>query len=346
VQPALAKKDSAKKADKDTVTVKKAPKSVAKKDTVEKETTKIKVSGVLEAGVDINNKVNKGETEYKKIGYGQIEISATPVKKVRAELAFEYKNRDSAVTVDKLYGQYGSDYGRVRVGYMKKSFGLEERMGVEERYFHKRSIINDGIEELGFLDHDLSLQYRYDFTKTWFVTGAFSWSEKDSLRYLQNYSVQYNMSDSTTFILAGIIRHYKHPEYPSTTVASSLSFRHVAAIYVSEAELTLGTNPRVKRLENRDAVIVGARVQEQFPITLNSKILRQLIPIAEAAVYTPDKDGVEYDYDAQFRAGLTFGFAKNSAFQWRNAYGNVVRVKDGERELRRRRFDSEVVVVF
>jgi hypothetical protein len=308
--------------------------------------------------------VNKHETEYKKIGYGQVELSATPVKKVKAEIAFEYKNRDSvsavtgdklvsAVTVDKLYGQYNTDYGRVRVGYMKKSFGPEERAGVEERYFHKRSIINDGIDSLRFLGHDLTFQYRYDFAKTLFVTGAFSWAAIDYLLCLQNYSIQYDMSDSTTFILAAIIRHYTKTDKQSTTFMSSLSFRHIAAIYVSEAELTLGTNPIIKGMYDRNALILGARVQEQFPISISSKILRQLIPIAEAAIYTADKDSKDYDYiyqdydyEAQLRAGLTFGFAKNSAFQWRNTYGTVLRMKDGDRELRRRRFDSEVVVIF
>jgi hypothetical protein len=342
MQPAFAKKDS--------VVVKKEKKEKAAKkdvkDTEEKDETKIKVSGVLEAGIDINNKVNKDETERKKIGYGQVELSATPVKKVRAEIAFEYKDRDSssAVTVDKLYGQYNTDYGRVRVGYMKKSFGPEERAGVEERYFHKRSLINDGIEELGFLDHDLTFQYRYNFFKTWFVTGAFSWSGADSLRYLQNYAVQYDMSDSTTFILAAIIRHSTNPDKKSNTVISSLSFRHVAAMYVSEAELTLGTNPKIKVFEERDAVIFGARVQEQIPVNLNSKILRQLIPVAEAAIFYDDFESK--NFDAQLRAGLTFGFAKNSAFQWRNTYGTVLRMEDDKKELRRRRFDSEVVVIF
>jgi hypothetical protein len=358
MQPAFAKKDSAKKAEKntvdtvtvDTVVVKKEKKEktakVVVKDTVEKDETKIKVSGVLEAGFDINNKVNKDETERKKIGYGQVELSATPVKKVKAEIAFEYKNRDSssAVTIDKLYGQYNTDYGRVRVGYMKKSFGLEERTGVEERYFHKRSLINDGIEELGFLDHDLTFQYRYNFFKTWFVTGAFSWSGADSLRYLQNYAIQYDMSDSTTFILAAIIRHSTNPEYKSNTVVSSLSFRRAASMYVSEAELTYGTNPRRKLSENEHANLFGARIQEQIPININSKILRQLIPVAEAAIFYEDFDSK--DFEAQLRAGLTFGFAKNSAFQWRNTYGTVLRMENEERELRRRRFDSEVVVIF
>jgi hypothetical protein len=365
MQPAFAKKDGAKKAEKDTLAVdtlvakkavkkeakkeakkevKKGAKKEVKKEVVEKDEPKIKVSGLLEVGIDKNYKANKDETEYKQIGKGEVELSVTPVKKVKAEFGFEYKNRDSAVTVDKLYGQYNTDYGRFRVGYMKKSFGLEERAGTDERYFHKRSIINDCIEDLGFLDHDLTFQYRYDFGKTWFVTGAFSWSGVDSLRYLQNYAIQYNPSDSTMFILAAIIRHNTNPDIKSNTVASSLSFRRMTSMYVSEAELTLGTNPRIIPSEGEHATIFGARVQEQIPINLNFKILRQLIPVAEAAIFYEDLDSK--DFDAQLRAGLTFGFAKNSAFQWRNTYGTVLRMQNEERELRRRRFDSEVVVIF
>jgi len=307
------------------------------------EGTKIKTSGVLEVGFDINNKVNKDETEYKKIGYGQIEISAIPVKKVRAEFGLEYKNKDSALTIDKLYGQYNfADFGRVRVGYMKKAFGLEERAGVDERYFHKRSIINDGMEYFGLLDHDLSFQYRHSIAKTWQITGGFSWS-KDTLRYHQNYSVEYE-TKNTNLILAAIIGHYTHPQEDLTAFATSLSFKHSSKLCVSETELTFGNNPAIKYLDDKDVFVLGARVQEYFPIKVKTKILQQIIPVAESAIYFEELESK--DFEAQLRAGLTLGFAEKSAFQWRNNYGNILRIKDSKRELRRRRFDSEVVVVF
>jgi hypothetical protein len=85
-------------------------------------------------------------------------------------------------------------------------------------------------------------------------------------------------------------------------------------------------------------------LQEYFPFATGLKTLRQVIPVAEAALYS--KDTESKDFDAQLRAGVTLGFAKNSAFQWRNTYGTVLRIRDGERELRRRRYDSEVVVIF
>jgi hypothetical protein len=338
-QPVFAQKAKSKKEAKDV----KDTANIAKN--IEKEETKIKVSGVLEAGFDINNKVNKSETEYNRIGYGQIEISATPVKKVKAEFGLEYKDKDSALTIDKLYGQYNiTDFGRVRVGYMKKSFGLEERAGVEERYFHKRSIINDGLEDSEFLGHDLSLQYRYDLNKTWFVTGGFSWI--DETLFHQNYSVEYR-TENTNLILAAIIGHYTDPEYDMTSFTTSLSFKHSAKLCVSEAEFTFGNNPAPKwavPLGTEDFFVLGARLQEYFPIAINTKVLRQVIPVAEAALYSEELENK--DFDVQLRAGLTLGFAKNSAFQWRNTYGTVLRTEDGERELRRRRFDSEVVVIF
>jgi hypothetical protein len=307
----------------------------------EKEGTKIE--GVIEAGFDINNKINKNETEHKKIGSGKIDISARPVKDVRAEFGIEYKHRDSALTIDKLYGQYNfTDFGAVRVGYMKKSFGLEEKTGVEERYFHKRSIINDGLEYFGFLGHDLTLQYRHNLNKKWKLIGGFSWAE-DTLRYLQNYSIEYD-TKSTNLILATIIKHYTPPQKNVTTFATSLSFRRFAKLYVSETELTIGSNPAIKSFEERDAFIFGARVQEYFPIKFKTEILRQIIPLAEAAIYSEESgSGI---FETQLRAGLTFGFAKKSAFQWRNTYGIISKIEDGEKELRRRRFDSEVVVIF
>ncbi|MDR0517729.1 MAG: hypothetical protein LBH25_11865 [Fibromonadaceae bacterium] len=308
----------------------------------QKEKTEIKIKGILEAGFDINNKVNKSETDHKKIGNGKIEISARPVKDIKAEFGFEYKHKDSALTIDKLYGQYNfTSLDGIRAGYMKKSFGLEESAGLEERFFHKRSIINDGLEYFGFLGHDLTLQYRRNLNEKWKLTGGLSWAE-DTLRYLQNYSIEYD-AKSTNIILATIIRHYTVQNI-ITAFVSSLSFKHFRKLYVSEAELTFGSNPAVKYLEERDAFIFGARAQEYFPIKTKWKALRQIIPLAEAVVYSEELES--RIFETQLRAGLTLGFAKKSAFQWRNTYGVISRIEDGERELRRRRFDSEVVVIF
>jgi hypothetical protein len=308
-----------------------------------KDRTNIRVSGTLETGIDIHNRVNLGETESRIIARGDVDVSFRPVGRVRADFGFEYRMRDTFVVVDKLYGQYNfSDDGAVRAGIMKKSFGLEERTGTAERYFHRRSIINSELDDLGFLGHDLTLQYRHSLDNAWRFAAGVAWSVEDSLRYLQNYSAQYNM-DNMTFILAAVIRHYAPAEGVTTTFVSSLSARHTAAL-ISEAEITFGTNPRVKAFEGREGFILGIRGQESFPVDINSKILRQIIPIAEAAFLWDDLQNG--NFDTQLRAGVTLGFARNSAFQFRNNFGTVIRTRDGNSEVRRYRFDSEVVVVF
>lgn len=312
-----------------------------------KERAEIRINGLLEAGIDINNKLNNKETDYNPIGVGKIDISARPAKKeLRAEFGFEYDMEDSVVTVDKLYGQYEfSDFGTVRIGRMKKAFGLEEKAGVDERYFHKSSIINDRLEELRFLDHDLTFQYRHDINKDWRIIGAFAWQSKE--RYYQNYSIEYN-TKKTDVILAAIIRHFKpKDENLSTTFITSLSFKHAAKALVSEAELTFGLNPAIKVLEERNFYVYGARLQEYYPINIETKTLKQIIPVAEANFYSGETgDTDKRIYDLQLKAGLVFGFAQNSAFQWRNTYGTVLRTEDDERNLHRRRFDSEIVVIF
>ncbi|GHV12663.1 hypothetical protein AGMMS49938_05670 [Fibrobacterales bacterium] len=310
----------------------------------------IKLNGVLEVGFDINDKVNKGTTEYNKIGYGQIGISARPVKKLRAEFDLEYDKKDSLITIDKLYAQYNfANFGSIRAGYMKKSFGLEEGAGLDERYFHKRSIVNDGLENFNIFGHDLTkhdltLQYRHEFNKEWKMTGGISWTD-DSLRFLQNYAIEYE-TKKTNLILAALIGHYTstYDDYNLTAFATSLSFRHSAKLCVSEAELIFGNNPVAKIDENKKEFVFGARVQEYFPFEIPTKILTQIVPIAEAAFWT---DKIKSDiFETQLRAGLTFGFTKKSALQWRNTYGTILKFENGNRELKRRRFDTEAVVIF
>jgi hypothetical protein len=369
--------------------------------------TTMKFKGLVAAGADINGKMNRKNREdafeYGRVARGELELSAQPVKKVRAEIGIEYNANgrvmtvDSLgvrkfigaidpmagtsaltdidlellkglplgpfITIDKLYAQYNIiDNGQIRAGIIKKSFGLEERAGLDERYFLKRSIINDGLEELGFLDHDLTVAYRHDFLYDALrLTGAFSWSMIDSLACMQNYSAQYRPGNGTEFILAGVVRHYAakdtlnlisstgkastRPPSLLTTFAASLSFRYDAAVCVSEAEVTFGTNPDILLANDRTAALFGARLQEQFPIDINTKVLRRVTPVAEVAVYAADLDSGHTD--TQIKAGVTLGFAKNSAFQFRNNFGTIIRTpKSGNSAVRRYRFDSEAVVIF
>jgi hypothetical protein len=352
VQVAFAKKGAAAK---DTSVAVVAEKAIAK-DTaasvVEKEETIIKASGTLEVGLDNNYKRkdkfgnDKKETEYNRIGKAEVDISFRPVRKVRAEIGFEYNHKKDSLRIDKLYGQYSfSTFGAARFGYMKKSFGLEEKSGTNDRYFHKRSIINDSLEFFGFLEHDLTLQYRHDFNKVLQFRGGFSWTE-DSTKYLQNYSIEYD-DKKNNVIIAAIIRHYLPPDEDEdmlTTYISSLSYKRTDKLFASEAELICGTNPYIKRFKNKDVLVFAARLKENFFINTGLNTLQQIIPLAEAVFYSSDLDSD--DFDTQFRAGLTLGFAKNSSVQWRNNYGVVSKIKDDKKELWRKRFDSEIVVVF
>ncbi|MCL2183270.1 MAG: hypothetical protein FWB85_07355 [Chitinispirillia bacterium] len=343
--PDKPKKDKKDKSAKTTGTETAAPTAATGK-RADREVTEFRLSGTLETGFDIYNRVNEDMTESRITGKSTIEISARPVRRVRAEIGIEYDIRDTFLVVDKLYGQYSvSKPGTIRAGIMKKSFGLEERAGVEERYFHRRSIINGGIEDLGFLGHDLTLQYRHDFNKNLRATGGFSWSAEDSLRYLQNYSVSYDFAGNTQLILAAIIMHGGDELSLPASFVSSLSCKHELKL-VSEAELTFGLNPsrRTQWTENRDAYIFGLRIQEQYPVNTPWSTLTQIIPLAEAAFYSEDIESE--NFDTQLRFGLTLGFAAKSAYQFRNTFEVRWRTLDGETNVRRYRFDSQAVVIF
>jgi hypothetical protein len=344
------------------------------------EETRFKLSGLLQGGVDVINRIDRStresNTEYRPIGRGEIEISARPVRKLRAEFGIEYNMRDTFIVIDKMYAQYSlPGDGTIRAGIMKKSFGLEERAGVDERYFHSRSIINDGLESQGYLDHDLTAMYRYEPGKAWRFAGALSWSaaspnpeyypegpphygapyprpqSTDTINYFQNYSVHYR-TEKLDVILAAVVKHFvdRGPRgWYTTDFAASLSGKYAAAPWwVSEAELTLGSNALVNINRGRNSYIYGIRAQEYFPIGVNTSTLRQIIPIVETAVYSAedDRDDERVSLDTQIRAGLTLGFTQNSQLQFRNTYGIILRTRDGETMTRRHRFDSHVIVIF
>jgi hypothetical protein len=340
-----------------------------------KDETRINFSGVIESGVDVISRVNRSRddrddgTEIRSVARGGIDISARPVKGVRAVIGIEYDKRDTFVTIDKFYGQYSiSDNSQIRAGIMKKAFGLEERAGLEERYYRSRSIIRTGLRDEGFLGHDLTLQYRRNLGADWRFIGGVAMSESertsaakakstDTLRYFQNYSIHYR-SGSTEVIGAAVIQHFHvvPDKWYATAFASSLSCKYSISALVSETELTFGSSFREKvhvKGSNEDVFILGIRKQEQYYINTGLKTLRQVIPVAEAALYWDDLNESS-DFETQIRGGLTLGFAKNNAFQFRNTYGAILSKRDddgiyrqsGKTKVRRYRFDSEVVVIF
>jgi len=310
--------------------------------TKDKNESVIKIGGLIEAGFDIHHKVNQDSTEFKKIGVAEIEFSARPVKKVRAEIKLKYKN--DSLRIDKLYGQYNFlDFATVRAGFTKKSFGLDET------YFYRESIITSYLEseeDFRLLNHELTLQYRHKFGDNWRAIGGFSWA-KDTLRYHQNYSVEYE-NERLLVMLAAIIGHYTLPnkDYTkATTFATSLAAKHCAKFVVSEVDVTYGSV--VYEDEDFENInILGIRAQEYFPIAIPTKALRQIIPIGEIAWLSEDIE--TKTIKTQLRGGLTFGFAKNSMLQWRNTYSTILRKREKDSSLspHRRRFDSQIVVLF
>jgi len=350
---------------------KSAEKSKSTEKTSVKDETKFKLSGIVETGVDVITRVRiideehyKNAREIRSLARGEIGISARPVKNVRAEIGIEYDKSDTFLVIDKFYGQYSfSKNSLIRAGIMKKAFGLEERAGLDERYFRSRSIIRSGIRDEGFLAHDLTLQYRHNAGKNLRFIGGFSMSESersrlkatDTLRYFQNYSAHYRIGNMDV-IGAAVIQHIHvvPDDWAATAFVSSLSCKHSVSAWTSEAELTFGNSFREKIKDNDTAIfILGVRKQEQYHINTGLKTLRQVIPVAEAALYWNDLDESK-DFETQIRGGLTLGFAKNNAFQFRNTYGVIFSKKDeygdywinGKTKVRQYRFDSEVVVIF
>jgi len=321
--------------------------------------TKFRFSGIAETGVDVISRVNRDyrddATEIRSVARGEIGISARPVRNVRAEIGIEYDQRDTFLTIDKFYGQYSiSKNSLIRAGIMKKVFGLEERAGLDERYFRSRSIIREGLRDESFLGHDLTLQYRHSAGSDWRFIGGVSMSASvnsitnatDTMRYFQNYSAHYR-KDNIEVVGVAVIQHFHvvPDNWATTAFVSSLSGRHSTPLWVSEAELTFGNSIAAKVPDNENMFILGARKQEQFYINTGLKTLRQIIPVVEAALYWENLDKSD-EFETQIRGGLTLGFAKNNAFQFRNTYGAILSTRDGETKARRYRFDSVVVVVF
>ncbi len=84
----------------------------------------------------------------------------------RIEVSFDMKGdiNDLGIQIKKGYVEFDiSKLNRLRVGNMKKEFGIEERQGGDDILSINRSLLNSYIQSFGILDHDISLQWRTEW---------------------------------------------------------------------------------------------------------------------------------------------------------------------------------------
>lgn len=264
------------------------------------------------------------------VGYSYVaindEIDYTQQTSFAAKLLFEYElnkhidtrielragSRDLTVQIREV--SINLDYFehlKFQVGNIKKPFGAENIESIENLTTVGRSYLTQKLNQIGYGDRAIGIEAYYKYSKTdsdfpySYYLFAFRDDGEESGFTARLTRVVDNLSFTGNYFLL------KTPgQYPITThaamLASSLDFANLSL----DGELVLAQDPvqgikRIKKNENQDVYIIGAKISSSFLLPTKGEIIHAVQPIVLIAYYQPDSK-VWDDYTIQFLAGSNF----------------------------------------
>jgi len=134
-----------------------------------------------------------------------------------------------------------SDKIKLEAGDLKKRFGLEEQISNEKLLTINKSVINEYMEPLGFVNRDIGFQLHYNNTRDFSLLGGL------------HYNESHRFTVVTRFSLAGIMGVEKvgggiqfanetHSKLPNSYI-TSLDLSHTIQSIKTEQEFFLGQDP-------------------------------------------------------------------------------------------------------
>lgn len=301
---------------------------------------KVEVDGEVEIGLEhqewssskqTGNKVYSEETH--RIGKLEADFRIKPVKKLYFTFDLSYDIENPAVEVDKLYGAVKlHEEHQLRLGYMKKQFGIEGTQKATERLFSKRSVLYEYVKSFHVMGHDLLFYYRKKLPKEHTFAGSKFWiglGGDASKRYFGIARTDFmvpNLHLSTSFMYVNTQDSFEKLQYFLVNGGVNSDF---PGKYQLEFEITSGLDPSAtameKELETQKKVyFTGLRLENSLRFKTGGKVLSSIIPMGELTYIWKDMGNGRGE--AQIRPGLmaTFGtkevlrFLINGDFRFAN----------------------------
>lgn len=267
---------------------------------------------------------------YASVGYTYValnkEIDYTQQTSFAAKLLFEYElnkhidtkidlragSRDLTVQIREV--SINLDYFehlKFQVGNIKKPFGAENIENIENLATVARSYLTQKLNQIGYGDRAIGIEayYKYskanyDFPYSYYLFAFRNDGEESGFtarltRVVDNLSITGNYFLLKTIGQRIIITH-------AAMLASSLYFNNLSF----DGELVLAEDPvqgikRIKKNENEDVYIIGAKISSSFLLPTTGEIIQAVQPLILISYYQPDSN-VWDDYTIQFLAGANF----------------------------------------
>ncbi len=291
--------------------------------------TKIKQNGVAEIGLRYDDKGmrlgNSGSwiksNEFSRIGNIEVDLKFIPFKNNYLAFDVEYELGLPTVNIEKLYLAFLlKKRNIIKIGYMKKKFGLESIIGKSDRKTIDKSAVYEYVKSFNIYGEDLMLQYQWkkkfnnklksikfwsaiggDASKKYFFVLGNSLAVRPgticaSLMYINSES----LTDDEEYLLA------------------SLAFQQKYKFLSTDLELIGGNDPSASEIEellgdDRTVVFLGGRIQQAYSIPFNFKVIPEIVPLWEANIIIKDLETDKRSF--QFSPGLNVYLGKKKISQ-------------------------------
>ncbi|MBI3004778.1 MAG: hypothetical protein HYY49_05115 [Ignavibacteriales bacterium] len=261
---------------------------------------KVSYDGYVSTGVKIEYK-GFAESFYRaKI---QLEVKINDFIEAQADLRGQSGSRE--VELREVSGEFRYwNKTRLKVGNLKKRFGMEELVAREQLYTVQRSLINRHISPMGYVGRDVGVQlYK-------------KWMDGDNDNYSYYAGISYNESrafgangrisvhDVLGFSHLGLDAVYAKLKGelifgdPLDAFAVSADMSKKIGQYVSEAEIFIGKDPLQTKISgfvgDRRSVYFGAvRTLHVYRVDLDEKTVKAIEPVILLSFLAPDTRDVD-----------------------------------------------------
>lgn len=226
---------------------------------------KIKVSANLNLGLDYREIKNEGELFFD----AKVKLESKRIKGVKAILEAEAESDEREFETQEAYINYKiDDTNKLYLGHRKSRLGLESVKKSRERFFSKRSILSDKLEQLAYVSYQPQVIWK---NKNDDHNYRIALGLPSSLDYNIQMSGMWNLSETTSLGTWLILQRNERYEASADLVfATSASLECKWDTVRADLEITYGKDPIESELRSQkkdeDIYFYGGKSTVDFAI--------------------------------------------------------------------------------
>ncbi len=247
---------------------------------------KISYDGYIETGWEYEN----GETYCEIFSKAKLEFKfkLTEYIKGQIDLRANSNKREIELREASALFKYNPDF-LIKIGNLKKCFGIEELMSHEEIYTIKKSVINQHLSPFGYVSRDPTIRiYRK------YKNEGLPYSYNFQISYNQSYQIiintrisHHNLWGLSDVGLDGIYQHATSGlkcEYPTQTFAVALNFKKEKSSSYTDIEFFSGLDPIETQLsefygEEKNIIFLGTKLLSAYRFNIDNMVVKGIEPI-------------------------------------------------------------------